>query len=106
MERDEANELLIERLEKRRFRHYTERSEIFKKNKLYADEISVELVIRIINDCVEEKDYKYQEFTEADDNKFHIFIKYGWYIKFYLRGGVVYIYSVHKDEKHAGIPRG
>ena len=73
---------------------------------IYADEISVELVIKIINDCEEEEDYNYQEFPKVDDNKFHILIKYGWYIKYCLKGGEVYVFSVHKDEKHERIPRG
>ena len=47
-----------------------------------------------------EQNYDYQEFLEADDNKFHIFEIAYWYFKYFLKKGIVTIVSVHKDEYH------
>ena len=71
------------------------------KNKLYSvREVSVDFLLNIIENCNEEKNYYSMSSWDADDNKSHIFINDGWYIKYILKDGMVNIISVHKDKYH------
>ena len=96
MEFAEARKLLIESLKKMRFSIYWNRPKISDKNKLYSKEVSVDFVLKIIESCNEEENYFSEDSWDADDNKSHIFINDGWYIKYILLKGIVSIISVHK----------
>ena len=97
MEFDEAKGLLIESLEIRKFGIFLERPLIWIKNKLYTREVNAEFVLNIIKSCKEENYYS-RFSSDADDNKSHIFINKGWYIKYCLFEGVVNFISIHEDE--------
>ena len=96
-----AKWLLIENLKKMNFYHYPDRNLIWLKNKLFTKEVSVDFVIEIIELCNGD-DYREEPGpSDADDKKLHRFKKGGWYIKYCLRGGKIYIVSAHKDEYNA-----
>ncbi len=97
---NEAKRLLIKSLEKMKFAIYWDRPKITEKNKLYSREVNVDFVLNIIENCNEEENYFSEDSWDADDNKSHIFINKGWYIKFILLKGIVNIISVHKDRKY------
>ena len=96
---NEAKRICIESLKKRNYRIFEERKGKSEKNKLYTGEITPELVLKIINEC-EERDYDYRFFSGTDDNKSHIFIKFGWYIKYCLINNKIHFISVHKEKNH------
>ena len=100
MDRAEAKRLLEERLKKDEYIIYTERSDIWDKNKLYSRGVNTEFVLNKVKQCKKKKNYHSEYSLEADDNKAHIFIKDRWYIKYCVIDGVVNIISVHKVERN------
>ena len=90
---------LIVSLENLDYDLYTERRDILVKNKLYTREVSVEFVLKIIEEC-DEENYTPKFSPDADDKIAHIFVNNGWYIKYCLFEGVVTFISVHKDENY------
>ena len=97
---DEAKRLLKESLENMNFRIYKERPQIADKNKLHTGDVDVEFVLDKIKKCNGDDHRGKPGFADADDNKSHRFIKNGWYIKYFLKDGIVNIVSVHKEEHH------
>ena len=96
---DKVRSLLIDSLIKHNFTHFTERNDILIKNLLYSGRVDVSFVLNIIENC-EEQHYSTKYSWDADDGFSHIFINYGWYIKFNLIDGIVNIISVHEDERN------
>ncbi len=80
-----------------RFTHEVTRA--FEKNKMYAGEISADFLLKLIEKC-EEEDYDSSFCADADDEKYHIFIKNGWYIKFCVVDGIIRIVRSHEDNYH------
>ena len=97
MEFEEAKNQLIKSLENIDFKIYTDRPDIEDKNKLSSFEVDEEFVLGIIENCNEKDNYFPKYSWDADDYKSHVFIKSGWYVKYILKDGIVYIISVHED---------
>ena len=94
----EAVKLLTESLKNMEFTHYTERNQIWDKNKLYTGDVNVRFVLNKLEGINEKENYFPRSSWDADDGKSHIFINNDWYIKYILLKGIVNIISVHKDE--------
>lgn len=95
-----ARRVFIERMINKDYDNDIDRKNLEDKNKLHTNEVDTEFVIRKIKKC-RGHDYDGTKVCkDADDKRYHIFKIDGWYFKYYLKGGVMYILSVHEEEHH------
>ena len=90
----------IERLVNMDFDTDTDRKNLEIKNKLYTGDVDTEFVLNKIRKCRGDNYDGTKVCKDADDKKYHIFKIDGWYFKYYLKRGIMYILSVHEEEHH------
>ena len=101
---EEAKKLLIECLKNQQFEIERDRKKALDKNQLYSGKVDTEFVLKFVESC-ESKHYNGKGYSKADDKLHHIFIKDGWYIKFYLLKDEVRIVSINEEKYHGRLQR-